>query len=290
MKNFLLPSLGLIFTLNAYGFDEALEVPAGQSMSRNLGGGKGQSVQAPQELTGVTIEEHLGKNLNLDLTFKDHLGKILTLRDILAQGIPLLLTLNYFRCTTLCSIQLDNIARLLGEINIKSGKDYKMVTVSFDPSDDHTLATTKHDEYVQKTGSKDIEWLFLTGSEESVKGLTDSLGFFYKYLKESNEFAHAAAAFAISPSGKISRYLYGISYSPLDVKFALMEASENKIGSTTDRILLNCFHYNPGTGKYEAFAVGLLRYAAAVTVTCVAMFLLYLFWRDKQKSRVGALK
>jgi protein SCO1/2 len=224
------------------------------------------SEEVPSEFEGVTIEEKLGTVLDKNLTFKDAKGNSVTIGDLLASSKPIILSLNYYRCTTLCAIQLINLSHLINGLQEDKALrgHYKVVTLSFDAHDTVKDAYEKQQTYLGMISEKDqLEWDFLVGDEENIKKLTEAVGFYYKYDKE------------MTPSGKVSRYLYGIVFEERDVKFALIEASENKIGSTTDRILLNCFHYNPKSGRYEGLAMGTLRIVALLTLIFIACALWY---------------
>ncbi|WP_397599838.1 SCO family protein [Silvanigrella sp.] len=273
-----------IFTLTSklsYAFDESMRMP---SQKRELSTSLPLN-EVPKVMQGVTIKENLGKTVDLNLSFTDENGKLTKISDMVADGKPLILTLNYYRCSTLCSIQLINFAKTLKEMGWKIGKDYRVATVSFDPTDTPKEAISKQKEYLKLTDQESGDWKFYVGTNDNIKSLTDQIGFYYKYDPVSNEFAHAAAIFFITPQGKISSYLYGITYKSRDVKFSLMDASKNKIGSPTDQILLTCFHYNPTTGKYDAFAMGMLRIAALITVFFLIMFLGYFFWREQRNKK-----
>lgn len=238
----------------------------------------------PKVLQGVTIKENLGKSIDLNLTFTDENGNIKTAEQIL-DGKAIILTLNYYRCTTLCSIQLVNLAKTIAQMGWPIGKDFNMATVSFDPTDTPEASKKAQHDYLSIANQPNGNWKFFTGSQENISKLANQIGFFYKYDPVSKEYAHAAAIFFISPNGKISRYLYGINYSPSQIKFSLMDASENKIGSPTDQILLTCFHYNPTSGKYDLFALNMLKAGAIVTVLIILIFLFYFLRRDKNKFR-----
>ncbi len=263
-----------------YAFDETMQMP---SQKRALGGALPLN-ELPKVMQGVTIKENLGSPIDLNLSFTDESGKVTRISDMLANGKPLILTLNYYRCTTLCSIQLINFAKTLKEMGWPIGKDFRAATISFDPTDTPNVAMQRKQEFLKLANQEQGDWKFYVGNEENIKKLTDQIGFYYRYDPISKEFAHAAAIFFISPEGKISSYLYGITYKTRDVKFSLMDASQNKIGSPTDQILLTCFHYNPTTGKYDAFAMGMLRIAASITVLSLIIFLGYFFWREKRKK------
>lgn len=264
-------------------FDERMRMP---SQKRELNPNALPLNEVPKVMQGVAIKENLGKSINLDLAFTDQNNKVTKISDMLADGKPVLLTLNYYRCSTLCSIQLINFAKSLKELGWKIGKDFKVATISFDPTDKPSDALNKQQEYLNLVGQENGNWNFYVGNDENIKALTEQIGFYYNYDPISKEFAHAAAVFFITPDAKISSYLYGISYKSRDIKFSLMEASLNKIGSPTDQILLTCFHYNPTTGKYDAFAIGMLRIAAFITVFFLSIFLGIFFWREKRKKAI----
>ncbi|WGL61309.1 SCO family protein [Pigmentibacter sp. JX0631] len=242
--------------------------------------------EVPKVMQGVAIKENLGKPIDLQISFTDQNNKVTTISEMLADGKPVLLTLNYYRCSTLCSIQLINFAKSLKELGWRIGKDFKVVTISFDPTDKPEDALKKQQEYLNLAGQQNGNWNFYVGSQENIKALTEQIGFYYNYDPVSKEFAHAAAIFFITPGAKISSYLYGISYKSRDIKFSLMDASLDKIGSPTDQILLTCFHYNPTTGKYDAFAMGMMRIAALITVFFLFIILGIFFWREKRKKAI----
>ncbi|KAB8030997.1 SCO family protein [Fluviispira multicolorata] len=264
-----------------FAFDERNPFPNAKGVS--TGSGIPLS-KVPEVMQGVTITEKLGSSIDLNNTFTDSNGKVTKISEMLSDGKPLILTLNYYRCTSLCSLQLVNFANSLKDMGWKIGKDFKIATVSFDPSDVPKIAKEQQNHYLSLTEQKNADWQFYVGTNESIKKLTDEVGFYYRYDTASKEFAHAAAIFIISPEGKISRYLYGITYKSRDIKFSLMDASMNKIGSPTDQILLTCFHYNPTSGKYDAFAVGMLRIGASLTVLSLLIILGFFFWREKRKA------
>lgn len=236
----------------------------------------------PKENQGVTIQEHLGKKIDLNAHFRDENGKDVTLKQYVQGGKPLLLTFNYFRCKTLCGIQLTNLAHTLHQMHWPIGKDFRVITMSFDPTDDEKLAKIKHDMYLSQTEQPKGEWHFLTTNQKTIHKITDQVGFIYKYLPEKKQFSHAAAAYFIAPDGTITRYLYGITFKERDVKFSLIDASHGKIGSTTDRFLLFCCNYDPNAGAYTGLAMGLMRVVAVVS--CLALGSVWFFYRKKNKK------
>nr|BFD30703.1 SCO family protein [Pigmentibacter ruber] len=279
----LLAIICTFITRNSLAFDERMRMP---SQKRELKPNSMPVNEVPKVMQGVAIKENLGKPVDLNLSFTDQNNKVTTISEMLADGKPIILTLNYYRCSTLCSIQLINFAKSLKELGWRIGKDFKVATISFDPTDKTTDALKKQQEYLNLADQQDGNWNFYVGNEDNIKALTQQIGFYYNYDPVSKEFAHAAAIFFITPGAKISSYLYGISYKPRDIKFSLMDASLDKIGSPTDQILLTCFHYNPTTGKYDAFAMGMMRIAALITVFFLFIILGIFFWREKRKKAI----
>ncbi len=267
----------------SYAFDE-ISMPSRQYNGSNpLKAGLPADAK-PKVLQGVEIKENLGKLLDPNLTFTNQNGVIKKMSEIISDK-PLILTLNYYRCSTLCSIQLVNLAHSMSQMGWQIGKDFNMATISFDPTDTVEASKSTQANYLSLAHQPNGNWNFYTGTEENIHKLTNQMGYFFKYDPVSKEYAHAAAIFFISPKGKISRYLYGINYAPNQLKFSLMDASENKIGSHTDQVLLTCFHYNPTSGKYDLFAINLLKAGAGLTVLVVAFFLIYFNRRDKIKFK-----
>lgn len=241
----------------------------------------------PKELAGVGIEEHLGKPLDKSLTFFDHTGKTVKLGDYFDGKTPVILTLNYYRCATLCSLQLNALASSIRELSWKVGEKYRIVTVSFDPNDTMETASDKRDAYLKFVGKGDLDWQFLVGHEAEIKSLTESVGFTYKYNENDNQFAHGAAIYFISGEGIISRYLYGLQYAPMDMKFALIDASEGKVGNTLEKFVLSCFKYDSTHGAYGPFAMGVMRAGGVCTAGFLSLWLMTLWRRDKRRGISG---
>jgi protein SCO1/2 len=242
--------------------------------------------ELPEIMQGVDISERLGAKINLDLEFTDQHGQKKSLREIFSNGKPILISLNYYTCSTLCGVQLANLAQTIKEIGWPIGKDFNLVTISFDPKDTPDLAAKHHKIYATQAGQPNAPWHFLVGDEKSIKELTDSIGFFYKYEPKSKFYSHTSALFFISPvpEGKITRYLYGLSYKANDIKFALMDTAADKIGSSVDKFLLYCCNYDPHAGAYTGLAMGLMR------VVCSAVFIILFtalgifFWRERKNK------
>ena len=284
--NPILKSLFFILFFNltihtAFAFDEN-SLPSGQ-YNNGMKTGNNLAVTAkPKVLQGVSVEEKLGKTIDPNLTYVNQDGQTKKFSEILG-GKPILLTLNYYRCSTLCSVQLVNLAKTMAKLGWFVGKDFNMATISFDPTDNPEGSLKAKNNYVTLLNQPNANWNFYTGTQDNITKLTSELGYFYKYDPLSKEYAHAAAIFVISPKGVISRYLYGVTFPYNQVKFALMDASENKIGTTTDQVLLTCFHYNPTSGKYDLFAMNFLKVGAFLTVLCILAFLVYFIRRDRRR-------
>jgi len=238
----------------------------------------------PKKLEGITVKEQLGKLADLDATFTDHDGRAVTLRDYFDGERPVLLTLNYYRCPTLCSIQLNALTRALRKLEWAPGENYRVVTISIDHREKPKLARKKRASYLSDLGrGADADWSFLVGTKPMVRRIADSVGFGFRYDPEQDQYAHPAVATFLSPRGKISRYVYGLEFDQRDLKFALMEASEGKVGSTVDKLILSCFHYDASTGRYGAWAFGIMRLGGAVTMLLLGAFLVLLWRRERHR-------
>jgi len=178
------------------------------------------------------------------------------------------LTFVYYECPMLCTQVLNGLESALRVLNETVGKEFDVVTVSMDPRDTPEQAAMKKDMYVKRYGRFGAAngWHFLTGPESAIKRLTNTAGFQFAYDPKTDQFAHATALIATTPSGHISRYLYGFEYKPRDLRLALVEASAGKIGSTTDAILLLCYHYDPATGRYSRTAMNFVRAGGVATM------------------------
>ena len=234
----------------------------------------------------IDIEEHLGAPLPLDLPFVDQDRRPVRLRDYFRDGKPVVLVLAYFRCPMLCDLVLRGVADSLQRQHLVLGRDYRALTVSIDPKDTPAGASLKQHGLLQAFGQLDAaaSWAFLTGSHASIAPLAERLGFDYAYDPKSDQYAHPACAFVITPDGRISRYLYGVKFRPLDVRLALDEAAHGKIGGIADRVLLACFRYDPTTRRYGWYVRGVLQGGAALTLLLVGGLLALLWRREWRRS------
>jgi protein SCO1/2 len=236
---------------------------------------------------GIDVVEHLGDTIPLDLTFTDDHGKEVVLSQYFGQGKPVILTLAYSNCPMLCSVILDGLTNGVRELEWRPGDEFQMITVSIDPLETVELTSARKHRYLQSIGpmSDDHGWAFLVSPENHAKPLADALGFIYYYDKENKQYAHPAVTFVLTEDGVISRYLYGIKYKKQDLKLALLEASQGKIGNTIDRIILYCFHYDPDAKGYVVFAGNVMRLGGVITVILLALFLGILWARDRVRRR-----
>ena len=243
-----------------------------------------QKVALPAALQGVGIQQKLDQQVPLNLEFRDEAGRAVPLSSFF-HGKPVLLALVYYRCPMLCTQILNGVASSLKAVSFDPGRDFEVVSVSFDPKDTPELAAAKKQSYLRRYGRPDTAngWHFLTGDPANIKALTDAVGFHYKYDAASDQFAHASGIMILTPEGRLSRYFYGVEFAPRDVRLGLVEASANQIGNPVDEALLFCFHYDPATGKYGAFAINLLR-AAGAGFALIGGAVLLVAWRREVRA------
>lgn len=239
----------------------------------------------PPQLEGIGIEERLGRQIDLDLQFTDERGYQVPLRNFFHKDKPVLLNLVYYACPMLCNLVLNGQTQVLREIPWTPGEEFEIVTVSIDPSESFDLAVRKKQMYLESYGKRAPGWHFLTDYKGNVKKLAGQVGFQYRWDERSQQFAHAAAITFLTPEGKVSRYLYGIRFKARDVRLALTEASESKLGITIDKVLLFCFHYDPAARSYVLFARNVMRGGGILTILIFGAILFGL-WRGERKRLV----
>ncbi|HKK20923.1 MAG TPA: SCO family protein [candidate division Zixibacteria bacterium] len=245
-----------------------------------------QTVQdSLKELSGVKVVEHLGDHIPMDLHFTDDQGKAVTIGDYFHKGKPVLLDLAYYECPMLCNLVMNGVSDGIKGLNLKPGKDYEIVTVSINPKDSVFLAAAKKETYIKALNMPGAEngWHFLVGPADQSKALAEAVGFEYKYLPDKDQYAHPACIFLLGPDGKISRYLYGITYKQNDLKLGLIEASEGKIGNTLDKVILFCYHYDPDAKGYALVAGNVMKVGGLITFVLLALFLAF-FWIKERRS------
>lgn len=232
----------------------------------------------PDLLKDVGIDQKLNQQIPLDLTFRDENGKTVEIGKYFGHK-PVVLSLVYYDCPMLCTQVLSGMEASLRNISLNIGDDYNVVTLSIDPHEDAKLAHVKQELYTGVYGRPGASegWHFLTGDEPQIKKLADSVGFRYAYDADSKQYAHASAIMLLTPDGKISRYFYGIQYASRDLRLGLVEASQGKIGTPVDQVLLFCYHYDPVTGKYGLLISRVIQAAGALTVLAIGILVLLLF-------------
>jgi len=234
----------------------------------------------PTALRDVKIEQKLDQQLPLDLMFRDENGQPVRLGQYFGSK-PVVLALVYYDCPMLCTQILNGMVTTFRVLPFEIGKEYEVVNISFDPRETPTLATNKKKIYVDylpenRRAAATKGWHFLTGDAESIRLITDSVGFHYRYDEATKQFAHASAIMVATPHGKLSRYYYGIEYPARDLRLGLIESAANKIGSPVDQLLLYCYHYDPATGKYGAVVMNIVRLGGVLTLIAIGiMFLLF---------------
>lgn len=240
----------------------------------------------PGALQGVGIDQRLNQSIPLDLVFKDESGRAVPLSTYF-HGKPVLLALVYYRCPMLCTRILNGVVDSLNTISFTPGKDFEVLSVSFDPKDTPELAAAKKKTYLAsyKRAGTQKGWHFLTGDAANIQALTEAVGFHYKYDPATQQFAHASGIMLLTPNGRLSRYFYGVEYKPRDVRLGLVEASNNKIGNAVDQVLLFCYHYDASTGKYGAVAMNAERIGGAAFLLLAGSCLFMLWRRDKRTNR-----
>jgi protein SCO1/2 len=238
----------------------------------------------PGMLSQIGIDQRLNNQVPLDLPFVDESGRAVRLGDYFGKR-PVLLALVYYECPMLCTQVLNGVVSALGTLKFDVGREFDVVAVSINPKEGPGLASQKKAAYLERYGRPHTAagWHFLTGRDEDIKRLASAVGFRYGYDEEIGQYAHGAGVELLTPKGTISRYFYGIEYSPRDLRFGLIEASEERIGTAVDDVLLLCYHYDPATGKYGATAIGMVRIGAVATV---AAFLTFLFV-SLRRERMG---
>ncbi|WP_413559497.1 SCO family protein [Bdellovibrio sp. HCB209] len=245
--------------------------------------------EKPRELENVGIEEKLGKKLDLSMKFKDETGKEIALADYFDGKHPVVVSPVYFTCPGLCNFHLNGLtdALKLMEKEWTVGGKYKVVALSFDSKETPEIAAQKKDLYMKMYNRPGSEggWHFLTGNEQQVRALTDAIGFKFRWDENQKEWAHASAAVVVSPDGTVSRYLPGIMFNPQDIKLALNEATEGKIGNFVDSLVLYCFKYDPHKSKYSLAAVSIMKMGGALMVLVLVLWLLPLYIRSRRAKK-----
>lgn len=261
----------LLFSLNLHAYDPKDVQVTGH--------------EKPAELADVGVEEHLGNGLDLGLSFTDDHGQAVTLGSYFKTGRPVLMAMIYYNCPSLCSYHLNGLTETMRLMKWSPGREFEMVIVSMDHTENAELAAAKKQNYLKAYGRPESAegWHFLTGSKENVKTLADQLGFKFNWLEDKKQFAHAAVAYVVTPEGKISRYLHGVQPELNTLKLSLLEASNGTIGTALEQVLMFCFKFDPHKNKYTLAAWNLMRIGALLMVLLIAVVLVPVWWREQRR-------
>lgn len=259
-------------------------------------GGANSAAPAPPPLAAeaseVGIDEHLGRSIQTALPFTDMSSRRVRLADYFDGRRPVLLVLAYYRCPALCGLVLRGVVMGLSKLDWEIEEQYRALAISIDPSDTPRSAALKREPVLSSLGLDAPDdgraFPFLVGGEPEIRALTDDIGFRFSYDPRTDQYAHPAAAIVLTPEGRISRYLYGIEFSPRDLRLALLEASEGKTGSAFDRVLMTCYRYDPASRRYGPFVAGFFRLGAFAILATVGVTLAALSWRERKRRAEGS--
>ena len=238
----------------------------------------------PAQLVGVGIEEHLGRAIDLDLTFNDENGQVVKLRDFFNKGRPVLLNLVYYNCPQLCTLILNRQVEIMKQMPWTPGNQYEIVSISIDPRETPEIASQKKASYLASYGKPAPGWHFLTDRDNNAKRLAELIGYHYRWDPRIQQYAHLAGIMILTPEGKVARYLYGINYRALDLRFGLAEAAENRSTITIERVLLFCYRYDPVENKYVLFATNFMKAGGVLTILILGGFLWRMFLAERRRK------
>jgi protein SCO1/2 len=258
--------------------------PNGPSLYERQDAGQPPANQMPQLLTEIGLDQRLDQQLPSDLPFKDEQGRDVRLGDFFGKK-PVILTLVYYECPMLCTQVLNGLTSALGVLNFSVGKEFDIVTISFDPGETPELARAKKASYIDRYKREGAAegWHFLTGTQRSIEALTKAVGFRYAYNASVDQYAHVSGIMVLTPEGRLSRYFYGIEYAPRDVRLALIEAADHRIGSPVDQLFLYCFHYDPKSAKYSLAVMRVVRGAGILTLAAMVVGIVVMRRREARR-------
>ena len=292
LKLKLFVSLGLVFILAGVAVAQKTEHYNSPLYSpKKYDPSQGTSNGMPKALKKVGIDQKLNAQIPFDAKFTDASGEEVKLGKYFGNDKPVILALVYYECPMLCNEVLNGLTgSLKGITSFNVGKEFDVVAVSFDARENNkpNLAKNKKQSYIERYNRGDSAdgWHFLTGEQSEIDKVTEAVGFNYSFDERTNQFAHAGGIIILTPEGKVSRYFYGIDYSPKDVKFGLMESSKNKIGNPVEQLYLYCYHYDPSTGKYGFAILNVLRLMAVITIVGLGT-MFFVFWRRGKKAKMS---
>ena len=264
----------------------AILLAAAPAPAQKWTGMQGAAPIPPPPTKDVGFDQKLGGQVPLDLVFKDESGQDVRLSRYFGKR-PVILHLMYFECPMLCGMSIEGLLRSLRALSWDVGREFEVVTVSFDPREGPELAKAKKANVIETYGRPGAGdgWHFLTGSEASIRALTQSVGFRYVWDAEQKQFAHATGVVILTPGGRISRYFFGIEYPTKDLRLGLIDSTGEKIGGLTDQLLLMCYHYDPRMGRYTPAITRILKAGAALTVLGLAAFVAVMLRRERRTER-----
>jgi protein SCO1 len=241
--------------------------------------------ELPKEYQGVGVTEHLGEPIDLNLDFVDDHGQPVKLGRYFETGKPVLMAMVYYTCPNLCNYHLNGLMEAMKQLKWTAGQEFQLVAVSMNHREQPDVASKKKANYVKAYGRAGTEdgWHFLTGNEQNVKKLADQLGFRFKWVADQQQYAHTSVTYVVTPGGVLSRYLYGIAPEAQTLKLSLIEASNGKIGTVLDQVLMFCFHFDPGKNKYTIYAWNVMRISGGLMVLLLCALLIPVYLKEKRK-------
>jgi protein SCO1/2 len=239
----------------------------------------------PAALREIGFDQHIGRRLPLDTPVRAEDGRTVPLSAYFGAR-PVVLVFSYYSCPMLCSLVINGLASAVGVLSLEPGRDFEVVTISFDPHDTAATAAAKKAAYLERYRHADAAAgsHFLTADPPSIERLTKAAGFRYVWDASTQQFAHPTGIIVVTPDGRLARYLFGIDYGPRDLRLALVEASAGRVGTAVDSLLLYCYHYDPMTGRYGLLVMRTLRLAAVATVLSLTAFIVLLIRRDRRRT------
>ena len=242
----------------------------------------------PAPLREIGFDQNLDRLVPLDIVFRDETGRTVRLGEYFGRR-PVVLVFAYYDCPMLCTQVISGLSSALGVLSLEPGKDFEIVTVSFNPKDTPATASAKKATYLERyhRPGADAAWHFLTGDQPSIDRLTKAAGFRYVWDVQTNQFAHPTGVIVLTPEGRLARYLFGIEYGPRDLRFALVEASAGRVGSAVDSVLLYCYHYDPATGRYGLVIMRAMRIGGAVTVLTLVAFIVVMLRKERHAAALS---
>jgi protein SCO1 len=238
--------------------------------------------QVPQILREIGFDQNIDQHVPLDTTFRNEAGATVRLGDYFGRK-PVVMVFAYYDCPMLCSLVINGLSSALGTMSLNPGQDFEIVTVSFNPHDTPATATAKKAVYLEryKRPGAAEGWHFLTGDQPQIDRLTKAAGFRYAWDEATKQYAHPSGVIVLTPDGRLSKYLFGVEYGPRDLRLAIVEASDGKVGTPVDALLLYCYHYDPMTGKYGLAIMRAVRLAGAATVLAIGAFIVVMVRRER---------